>query len=97
MQRYQTAQQLFAPDGLRVATLDEDERRAYRLWFSNGIELVIGRDWNMHRMARLATVYKQVLASKARRIKRIDLRYPNGFAVAWKHSKTKGARTPGKE
>ncbi|AOU99764.1 hypothetical protein BI364_14520 [Acidihalobacter yilgarnensis] len=97
MQRYQATQALFATEGLHVVALREDARRAYRLWFANGIELVIGRDWNVRRMARLAAAYARVLAPKADDINRIDLRYPNGFAVAWKHSNTDGATAPAKE
>ncbi|WP_161489948.1 cell division protein FtsQ/DivIB [Acidihalobacter prosperus] len=97
MQHYREASTLFSADGLQVIALSEDARRAYRLWFANGIELVIGRDWDMRRMARLAAVYARVLAPRAKRIDRIDLRYPNGFAVAWKHPKTDGATAPAKE
>lgn len=97
MQRFLMAKQLFADDNLKVTGLSEDARRAYRLYFANGIELVIGRKWDMQRMARLAAVYARVLASKSSLIARIDLRYPNGFVVAWKESKTDGAVTPAKE
>lgn len=97
MQRYLEAKSLFAADGLQVTAVSEDARRAYRLWFANGIELVVGRDWDTARMARMAAVYARVLAPKAAEIARIDLRYPNGFAVAWKHSKTNGAAVPAKE
>lgn len=97
MQRYLEAKSLFAADGLQVNAVSEDARRAYRLWFANGIELVVGRDWDTARMARMAAVYARVLAPKAAEIARIDLRYPNGFAVAWKHSKTNGAAVPAKE
>lgn len=97
MQRYLAAKELFASDGLTVVSVREDARRAYRLQFANGIELVIGRKWDTSRMARLVAVYARMLASKASTIARIDLRYPNGFAVAWRQPKTDGAIAPAKE
>ncbi|WP_083699768.1 cell division protein FtsQ/DivIB [Acidihalobacter ferrooxydans] len=86
MSRYVAVKNLFQQIGLRVVALDENARRAFRLRLSNGIEVIIGRDWDLRRMARMVAVYRRVLASKAADIKRIDLRYPNGFAVAWKAS-----------
>jgi cell division protein FtsQ len=75
---------LFDPLGLKLARLAQDERRAWRLTFDNGLEVYIGREQFEERLRRLARVYPSVLAAQADRIAVVDLRYVNGFAVRWK-------------
>lgn len=96
MSRYAAVSDLFAQIGLRVVALSENARRAFRLRLGNGVEVVIGRDWDMQRMARMVAVYRRVLAAKAANIQRIDLRYTNGFAVAWKSSAAQAAAASGR-
>ena len=96
MSRYAAVSNLFAQIGLRVVSLSENARRAFRLHLDNGIEVVIGRDWDMQRMARMVAVYRRVLADRAADIKRIDLRYTNGFAVAWKSSAPQATAASGR-
>lgn len=96
MSRYATVSKLFAQIGLRVVALSENARRAFRLRLDNGIEVVVGREWDMQRMARMVAVYRHVLVKKAADIERIDLRYTNGFAVAWKSSAAQAAAASGR-
>ena len=91
LQHYLSARRLFAQAGLRVTGLCENARRAYSLHLGNGIEVMIGRHWSLTRMARMLAVYRRLLAPRAARIARIDLRYPNGFAVGWKPAPPAGA------
>lgn len=96
MKRYTAVSKLFGQIGLQVTALDENARRAFRLRLSNGINVVIGREWDMQRMARMVAVYRRVLVQKAADIERIDLRYTNGFAVAWKSSAAQAAAASGR-
>lgn len=96
MKRYETVNGLFGKAGLRVIGVREDARRAFSLRLNNGIEIVIGRDWDMKRMARMIAVYRHVLVGKTADIARIDLRYTNGFAVAWKTSAAQAAAASGR-
>lgn len=72
-----------APLGLGIQRLELSERRAWRATLDNGMELIIGRRDREQRLARFAEVYADALALVAERIRRVDLRYPNGFAVGW--------------
>lgn len=72
------------PVGLHLTRLMQDERRAWWLYFDNGLEVYLGRERFEERLARLAQVYPRVLAAQADQIAVIDLRYGNGFAVRWK-------------
>jgi cell division protein FtsQ len=82
--RFQRLSNILAPARLSVRALVQDQRRAWHLLLDNGIAVAIGRGDPVARVARLARVYPQVLVSHASHIERIDLRYTNGLAVAWK-------------
>ncbi len=77
-------QALFNPVGLQLTRLTQDERRAWRLSFANGLEVYVGRDQFEARLRRLAQLYPRVLAGQIDQIAAVDLRYGNGFAVRWK-------------
>ena len=69
--------------GLQIQRMSLDERRSWTIIMTDGIELRLGRE-NMHqRLQRFASVYKNNFQSETRKIKHIDMRYTNGFAVAW--------------
>lgn len=48
------------------------------------VTVVLGRHQVDVRLARFARVFRETLVAKAAYIGRVDLRYPNGFAVLWK-------------
>lgn len=89
--RYHTVRKLLAPLGLRVARLSLDKRRAWRLTLANHVELVLGREDSLARLRRFAEVYPKVLAPRVGKIVRVDLRYTNGFAVAWRQGEDAGS------
>ncbi len=70
---------------LYIEQMHLDERRSWTLRLSGGIELRLGRQLMHERLHRFVSVYKTDLQQK-REIKHIDMRYTNGFAVAWKEA-----------
>jgi cell division protein FtsQ len=74
-----------APDGLKITRLIQDPRRSWHVGLDNGIELRLGHDSAYTRLLRFVRLYPKVLATRATEIATIDLRYTNGFAVAWNH------------
>ena len=83
-QRYRELHQMLAPLGLGVAALRMSERRALELRLDNGLVVLLGRDDPQVRLERFVRVYPTALAGRADGIAQVDLRYTNGFAVAWK-------------
>lgn len=81
---YGKMNQLLAPVGLQVRELSMDARRAWRVSLDNGMELLLGRAERERQLLRFVHVYPKILSAKAQRIRRVDLRYTNGFAVEWK-------------
>lgn len=69
---------------LGFAGLSLEQRGAWTLTLSNGIEVVLGRDQVNSRFERFVTVYQERLVSRANEVKRVDARYSNGVAVEWK-------------
>jgi cell division protein FtsQ len=69
--------------GLQPTAVTLTSRRTWELQLNNGIALVLARDHPQVRLERFARVYRQALAPYAGNIKQVDLRYANGFTVAW--------------
>lgn len=72
------------PLDLAVRGLFQDERRAWRIELDNDIVLRLGRGDVDARLQRFMAVWPAVLVRQSGRIEAVDLRYPNGFAVAWR-------------
>jgi cell division protein FtsQ len=73
--------------GLKVASVELSNRRAWELRLDNGIRLMLGRGGTEEGLTRFAMAYAQALSDKADQIAVVDLRYTNGFAVRWKNRK----------
>ena len=91
MQHYQLLAELLLPTGLKLIEMQRDHMGAWRVETDEGIELVLGRDKIGEKIKRLALVWQSGLNKQLKQIKTIDLRYPNGLAVAWKDGKLAGA------
>jgi cell division protein FtsQ len=70
--------------GLGFSGLNLEQRGAWTLRLSNGIDVVLGRDQVEQRFERFMTVYQARLASRSDEVNRVDARYTNGVAVQWK-------------
>jgi len=76
----QFSQQLASLD-LQVTRLVLSPRHAWQLHLSNGMVLELGREDMQQRLARFVQAYPYSLAQIQSRVKYVDLRYSNGFAV----------------
>ena len=83
VEMYEQARELFAPLGYGVERLAMDARGSWSLVLDNGLEVVVGRDDARARLQRFTGVLPQLLARQARPVARADLRYTNGFTLAW--------------
>jgi len=84
MQQYQMLNQMLRPLGFSIARLELRARGSWFLTTKQGVELLLGRDQIIEKMRRFTAIYQQELAQQGDRIARIDLRYANGLAVAWR-------------
>lgn len=67
---------------LQAAQVALSPRHAWQLHLSNGMVLELGREDMQQRLARFVAVYPYSLAAIQGKVKYVDLRYRNGFAVS---------------
>jgi cell division protein FtsQ len=84
MEQYRAFNDRFRVLNLRVVELHLTERRTWFIKFDSGLELVIDQSQLNEKLQRFLILYPRELSAYAQRIASIDLRYRNGFAVAWK-------------
>jgi len=68
----------------RLVGLRVDSRGALNVELINGLQIKLGRGNIDHKIDRLVGIYQQQILPRREQIERLDLRYSNGFAVAWK-------------
>ena len=81
--RYQDFSKLLQPVAMRIVGVTLTPRRTWRLQLDTGVTLVLERENPDAKIKRFARIYRQVLAKHESKIKQVDLRYTNGFAVEW--------------
>ena len=69
--------------GLNINKFELDDRKNQTLYLSNNIQLELGRVETAQRLIRFLKVFKSNLYREQQRIKTVDLRYSNGFSIAW--------------
>ncbi len=72
--------------GLYIQKMTLDARRSWTLELSGNLQLRLGRKQMHERLNRFVSIYKKHLKTEKREIRHIDMRYTNGFAVAWKEA-----------
>ncbi|KAF1701073.1 cell division protein FtsQ/DivIB [Pseudoxanthomonas suwonensis] len=85
---YNESQALFTPLGFHVTHVALDARGSWSLVLDSGLEVLVGRDDARARLQRFTRVLPQLLAHQARPLERADLRYTNGFTLAWGQPRT---------
>lgn len=94
LEHYQRLDEILAPAGLRLARLTLTERHSWNMLLDNGLTLTLGREAPEAKVARFTRAWPYTLAMQAGRVRRVDLRYTNGFAVEWSN-RAGGAGTTG--
>jgi cell division protein FtsQ len=72
---------LLAPIGRVPVKLRLSERRAWEVELDNGAVLELGRNDLTARLQRFVSAYQNTVGKLPAQAYRIDLRYPNGFAL----------------
>ena len=82
--QYQRLNALLAPAGLPIVSLTLTARHTWRTVVDRNLLLVLGRHALKAKVTRFLTVYTQALVNQRKWMRRVDLRYSNGFAVQWR-------------
>ncbi len=86
---FQRVQERLQPLGLKVAGMRMTARGGLTAELLGGGELVFDRDELAAQLARLEAVFQARLAHRRDELARVDLRYSQGAAVAWRTDNTK--------
>lgn len=84
MKVFQKIAAVMAKHGLSVEALEVNGRRAWSARLAGGIKINMGRHEPLKAFARLLRVLPLLGKQHLAAMERIDLRYPNGFAVSWR-------------
>ncbi|MFT5657979.1 MAG: cell division protein FtsQ [Gammaproteobacteria bacterium] len=74
----------FSALGETVRVVNIDSRGAIDIELAQGFKIKLGREEVERKIGRLVSIYQQQIKPRRTEIQQLDLRYSNGFAVAWK-------------
>ena len=74
----------------QLVALQVDNRGALNAELINGLKIKFGRTDIKRKMDRLVNIYARQILPRREQIRQLDLRYSNGFAVAWKKEALQG-------
>lgn len=84
LQMFYRLQDRFDSVDERLLAMRIDNRGAVDVELINGLQIKLGRAQIQRKIDRLASIYSSQILPRREQIERLDLRYSNGFAVAWK-------------
>ncbi|MDR3393596.1 MAG: cell division protein FtsQ/DivIB [Parasulfuritortus sp.] len=79
-QRYGEFTAALAPAGWHIGQIRVDARHTWQLTLADGMTIELGRERLDERLKRFVTFYP-LAAERMAGIRRVDMRYPNGFAA----------------
>lgn len=91
MQTFQRIADVLRPHGLRIETLDMDAEGGIEVRLREGPQLVFGHRELGTRLQRLDLLLRQQFPDGLAEVERIDTRYDNGIAVAWRSADVRRA------
>lgn len=76
-------QSLLRQADIEISSLSQNIRRSWKMQV-DGIEVNLGRKDIYKKVESFAVIYQSLLQPRINKIRQIDFRYTNGFAVRWK-------------
>ncbi len=93
--QFENIKALLKSGGVELRALIEDDRGSRHLLVNRRIRIALGRGDYRIALKRLMRVYPTIIVPQHGAIAAIDLRYTNGFAVAWKSAVSDGGENGG--
>jgi cell division protein FtsQ len=84
LQQYYDFSKQFRSLDETISHINIDSRGAVDIQLKNSFKIKLGRDDVDSKIERLVSIYAQQIRPRRTAIQQLDLRYSNGFAVAWK-------------
>lgn len=89
IKQFEKNSKILRENDLEARVFYYDERKSQKIKLSNGIELILGRVDVEERLKKFVKAYRMQLQNETRKILRVDLRYTNGLAIAWRQAAAK--------
>ncbi len=86
LEQFEQLKEALALQDMRIKIFRVTGRQAWRLTLENKTEVLLGRDQPKVAFERFIRSVPLLGEERLQRISRIDMRYPNGFAVQWKET-----------
>lgn len=84
LKQYYAFSRQFKLLGETISQINIDSRGAVNIDLTNGLKIKVGRENVDSKIERLASIYAQQIRPRRNEIQQLDLRYSNGFSIAWK-------------
>lgn len=88
MQQMQQVNDWFAPLDLQVADMILTPRQTWLIQFDNGLRVIVDNENTAQKLMTLSHMLSSQLHDEQDKIQSVDLRYKNGFTIAWKPEAT---------
>ncbi len=85
MKQMHQVNEWFAPLKMSVDDMVLTPRMTWIIKFNTGLRLLVDGENTEQKLWNVSRVLQSQLANKRKNIRSIDLRYKNGFAIAWKY------------
>ena len=86
MQQLYRINMWFAPLNISVDDLVLTSRQTWIIRFNNGLRIIVDRDDTEQKLYNLPKILQKQYNNQMSLIQSIDLRYKNGFVIAWKNA-----------
>lgn len=86
MQQYLRMSKLLQSHDLALSSVSLDATLAWDITLNEDMKVRLGRDRILQKLQYLVNAKNSVLKNDFTKVKAIDMRYPSGFAVAWKET-----------
>ena len=73
-----------ADHSMKLAEFSVNERGAWKIKLASELEILLGRNEQLKKLQRFLKTLTVLDEEQFLQIERVDLRYPNGYAVSWK-------------
>lgn len=84
MQMMQQVNSWYAPANIKVQDIFLSPRMTWLFRFDNGMRIIVDNENTYQKLFAVSQILMNQLATKREQIQTLDLRYKNGFAIAWK-------------
>ena len=83
MQQLQQVNDWYAPLGLQVEDIILSPRMTWLIRFDNGLRIIVDNENTAQKLLNLSQLLGNQLKDRRDEIQSVDLRYKNGFTIAW--------------